>query len=114
MTPVSKFDEAVPLDSGTASGVLSRGLQSSRVGFETDLLAATPFVLVLAFFAAFVGWPSFKAVDCPAAMLVIAARSGVYALEGFCLQRRLLSLCTRSLPRLGVGPLCWSRSASVL
>ena len=53
------------------------------VGWETVLLAATPFVLVPAFFAAYVGWPSFLAVDSPvaaallAAMMVYAALSGV-------------------------------------
>ena len=46
-------------DSGTVSGVSGLDLPSSRVGLETDLPAATPFVLVPAFFAAFVDWPSF-------------------------------------------------------
>ena len=55
------------------------------VGRETDLLAATPFVLVPAFFAAYVGWPSFLAVNSPvaaarglAATMVYAALSGGY------------------------------------
>ena len=52
------------------------------MGCETDLLAATPFVLVPAFFAAFVGWPSFLEADSPVAALlattmVYAALSGV-------------------------------------
>ena len=44
------------------------------VGRETDLLAATPFVLVPAFFAAYVGWPSFLAVT------MVLSR----AFRGFC------------------------------
>ena len=67
LTSVSKFDEALFLVSGTASGVWGLGLLSSRVGFETDLPAATLSVLVPAFFAAFVGWPSFSEVDSPVA-----------------------------------------------
>ena len=45
------------------------------VGWETDMLAATPFVLVPAFFAACVGWPSlsFLAVDSPVAAALLAA-----------------------------------------
>ena len=71
MTPVSKFDEAVPLVSGCTSGFLG-------MGCETDLLAATPFVLVTAFFAAFVGWPSFVAAALLAATMVYAALSGFF------------------------------------
>ena len=48
-------DVQVAFDSGTVSGVLGLDLPSSRVGWETDLLAATPFVLEPAFFAAYVG-----------------------------------------------------------
>ena len=47
------------------------------MGWKTDLLAATPFVLVPAFFAAYVGWPSFLAVDSPVAALLAATM--VYA-----------------------------------
>ena len=71
MTPVSKFDEAVPLVSGCSSGFLG-------MGWETDLLAATLFVLVPAFFAAFVGWSSFLEVDSPVAAALLAATM-VYA-----------------------------------
>ena len=72
MTPVSKFDEAVLLVSGCTSGFLG-------MGCETDLLAATPFVLVPAFFAAFVGWPSFlEAAALLAATMVYAALSGFF------------------------------------
>ena len=66
MTPVSKFDVAVLLVSGCTSGSLG-------MGWETDLLAATSFVLVPAFFAAFVGWPSFLEVDSPVAAALLAA-----------------------------------------
>ena len=69
-------------DSGTASGVLGLDLPSSRVGLETDLLAATPFVLVPAFFAACVGWPSFLEVDSPVAAALLAATVVYAALSG--------------------------------
>ena len=66
-------DVQVAFASGSASGVLGLDLPSSRVGLETDLLATTPFVPVPAFFAAFVGWPSFLEVVCPVAAALIAA-----------------------------------------
>ena len=53
------------------------------VGRETDLLAATPFVLVPAFFAAYVGWPSFLAVDSPDAAALLAATMVHAELSGF-------------------------------
>ena len=53
------------------------------VGREIDLLAATPFVLVPAFFAAYVGWPSFLAVDSPVAAPLLAATVVYAALSGF-------------------------------
>ena len=71
MTPVSKFDEAVPFVSGCSSGFWG-------MGWETDLPAATLFVLVPAFFAAFVGWPSFLEVDGLVAAALLAATM-VYA-----------------------------------
>ena len=46
------------------------------------MLAATPFVLVPAFFAAFVGWPSFLKVVCPVASALIAATIVHAALSG--------------------------------
>ena len=52
------------------------------VGWETDLLAATPFVLVPAFFAAYVGWPSFLAVDSLVAAALLAALPIYAALSG--------------------------------
>ena len=52
------------------------------VGWETDLLAATPFVLVPAFFAAYMGWPSFLAVDSPVAAALLAATMVYAALSG--------------------------------
>ena len=57
-------------------------MPSSRVGLETDLLAATPFVLVPAFFAAFVGWSSFLEVACAVAAALIAATMVYAALSG--------------------------------
>ena len=75
-------DVQVAFDSGSASGVLGLDLPSSRVGLETDLLAATPFVLVPAFFAAFVGWSSFLEVACPVAATLIAATMVCAALSG--------------------------------
>ena len=75
-------DVQVAFDSGSASGVLGLDLPSSLVGLETDLLAATPFVLVLAFFAAFVCWPSFLEVACPVAAALIAATMVYAALSG--------------------------------
>ena len=48
------------------------------MGWETDLLAATLFVLVPAFFAAFVGWSSILEVDSPVAAALLAATM-VYA-----------------------------------
>ena len=75
-------DVQVAFDSGSASGVFGLDLPSSRVGMENDLLAATPFVLVPAFFAAFVGWPSFLEVACPVAAALIAATMVYAALSG--------------------------------
>ena len=74
-------DVQVAFDSGSASGVFGLDLPSCRVGLENDLLAATPFVLVPAFFAAFVGWPSFQ-VACPVAAALIAATMVYAALSG--------------------------------
>ena len=59
----------------SASGVLGLDLTSSCVGLETDLLAATPFVLVPAFFAALRG-------------LALVSRSGHAQLPPRCLPRR--------------------------
>ena len=75
-------DVQVAFDSGSASGVLGLNLPSSSVGLESDLLAATPFVLVPAFFAAFVGLPSFLEVACPVAAALIAATMVYAALSG--------------------------------
>ena len=52
------------------------------VGWETDLLAATPFVHVPAFFAACVGWPSFLAVDSPVAAALLTVTMVYAALSG--------------------------------
>ena len=52
------------------------------MGWKTDLLAATPFVLVPAFFAAYEGWPSFLAVDSPVAAALLAATMVYAALSG--------------------------------
>ena len=76
MTPVSKFDEAVPFVSGCSSGFWG-------MGWETDLPAVTLFVLVPAFFAAFVGWPSFLEVDGLVAAALLAATMVYAALAGF-------------------------------
>ena len=76
MTPVSKFDEAVTLVSGCTSGVWV-------IGCETDLPAATPFVLVPAFFAAFVGWPSCLEVDSLVVAALFAATMVYAAFSGF-------------------------------
>ena len=75
-------DVQVAFDSGSASGVFGIDLPSSHVGLENDLLAATPFVLVPAFFAAYVGWPSFIEVACPVAAALIAATMVYAALSG--------------------------------
>ena len=70
---VSGFaDVQVAFDSGTASGM----------GWETDLLAAMPFVLVHAFFAAYDGKPSSLAVACPVAAALLAATTFYAALSG--------------------------------
>ena len=53
------------------------------VGREIDLLGATPFVLVRAFFAAYVGWPVFLAVDSLVAAALLAATMVYAALSGF-------------------------------
>ena len=91
-----------------------------EVGWEKVLLAATPFVLVLAFFAAFVGWPSFHEVESPvaaalpAATLVHAALSGDYVSLAATLLCAALSdgrvlfgvFARRWLPQLAMPP-CW-------
>ena len=53
-----------------------------EMGWEIVLLAATPFVLVPALFAAFVGWPSFLEVDSPVAAALPAATMVYAALSG--------------------------------
>ena len=75
MTPVPKFDEAVLLVSGCTSCFWG-------MGCETGLPAATPFVLVPAFFAAFVGWPSFLEVDSRVAAALLASTMVYAVLSG--------------------------------
>ena len=75
MTPVSKFDEAVPVPSGTASGVWGLGLPSSLLRRS---LCLCPPSLPPSWAALFRCSGRPVAAASLAAMLVYAALSGVY------------------------------------